>query len=156
MLADKYGKAVVKGVMRRILDASQRAFEEALDTIPDGTYSRAPVQEVSMHRRPRHLPGADHRAKKGRTLTFDNAGTHAQVGAINVGFAAWRGAILGSINVLMLADQMGCVGGAARACRFEPEPGTITCPDWGAAVSPAGVYATETAISTRQRAWSRR
>jgi N-methylhydantoinase B len=43
---------------------------------------------------------------------------------------------------------MGCVGGGARACRFEPEPGTITCPDWGAAVSPAGVYATETAIST--------
>ena len=38
--------------------------------------------------------------KKGRTLTFDNAGTHAQAGAINVGFAAWRGAILGSINVL--------------------------------------------------------
>ena len=85
--------------------------------------------------------------KQGRTLTFDNVGTHAQVGAINVGFAAWRGAILGTINVLMLADQMGCIGGAARACRFDPEPGTITCPDWGAAVSPAGVYATETAIS---------
>ena len=47
-LVDKYGKDVVKGVMRRILDASQRAFEEALDTIPDGVYSERLFQEVSM------------------------------------------------------------------------------------------------------------
>ena len=148
VLADKYGKAVVKGVMRRILDASQRAFEEALDTIPDGVYSERLFNEVSMTGDRGTYPVQTTVTKKGRTLTFDNAGTHAQAGAINVGFAAWRGSILGSINVLLLADQMGCVGGAARACRFEPEPGTITCPDWGAAVSPAGVYATETAIST--------
>ena len=146
-LVDKYGKAVVKGVMRRILDASQRAFEEALDTIPDGMYSERLIQEVSMTGDRGTYPVQTTVRKQGRTLTFDNAGTHPQVGAINVGYAAWRGAILGTINVLLLADQMGCVGGAARACRFEPEPGTITCPDWGAAVSPAGVYATEVAIS---------
>ena len=46
---------------------------------------------------------------------------------------------------------MGCIGGAARLCKFDPEPGKITSPDWGAAVSPAGVYATETAISLWQR-----
>jgi N-methylhydantoinase B len=147
-LADKYGKDVVKGVMRRILDASQRAFEEALDTIPDGVYSERLFNEVSMTGDRGTYPVQTTVTKTGRTLTFDNVGTHAQAGAINVGFAAWRGSILGTINVLLLADQMGCVGGAARACRFAPEPGTITCPDWGAAVSPAGVYATETAIST--------
>ena len=146
-LVEKYGKAVVKGVMRRVLDASQRAFEEALDTIPDGVYSERLIQEVSMTGDRGTYPVQTTARKQGRTLTFDNVGTHPQVGAVNVGFAAWRGAILGTINVLLLADQMGCVGGAARACRFEPEPGTITCPDWGAAVSPAGVYATETAIS---------
>ncbi|HEX3238634.1 MAG TPA: hydantoinase B/oxoprolinase family protein, partial [Solirubrobacterales bacterium] len=85
--------------------------------------------------------------KKGRELIWDNVGTHDQVGSINVGFAAWRGAILGAINVLMLPGQMGCIGGAARLCKFDPEPGKITSPDWGAAVSPAGVYATETAVS---------
>jgi N-methylhydantoinase B len=147
-LVDKYGKNVVKGVMRRILDASQRALEEALDTIPDGVYSERLFNEVSMTGDRGTYPVVTTVTKSGRTLTFDNVGTHAQAGAINVGFAAWRGAILGTLNVLLLADQMGCVGGAARACRFEPEPGTITCPDWGAAVSPAGVYATETAIST--------
>jgi len=147
-LVAKYGPDVVKGVMRRILDASQHALEEALDTIPDGTYSERLVNEVSMTGDRGTYPVVTTVIKRGRTLTFDNAGTHPQAGAINVGFAAWRGAILGTLNVLLLADQMGCVGGAARACRFEPEPGTITCPDWGAAVSPAGVYATETAIST--------
>jgi N-methylhydantoinase B len=147
-LVSKYGKDVVKGVMRRVLDASQRAFEEALDTIPDGVYSERLFNEVSMTGDRGTYPIQTTVTKKGRTLTFDNVGTAPQAGAINVGFAAWRGAILGTINVLLLADQMGCVGGAARSCRFEPEPGTITCPDWGAAVSPAGVYATEAAIST--------
>jgi N-methylhydantoinase B len=147
-LAEKYGKDVVKGVMRRILDASERALEEALDTIPDGVYSERLLNEVSMTGDRGTYPVVTTVTKAGRMLTFDNVGTHPQAGAINVGFAAWRGAILGTLNVLLLADQMGCVGGAARACVFEPEPGTITCPDWGAAVSPAGVYATETAIST--------
>jgi N-methylhydantoinase B len=147
-LVDKYGKAVVKAVMRRVLDSSERAFEEALDTIPDGVYSERLLNEVALTGDRGTYPIQTTVTKRGRTLTFDNAGTAPQAGAINVGFAAWRGAILGTINVLLLADQMGCVGGAARACRFEPEPGTITCPDWGAAVSPAGVYATEAAIST--------
>ena len=146
-LVDKYGKDVVKGVMNRVLDASQRAFEEVLDTIPDGVYSEQLMQEASMSGDRGTYPVRTTVTKKGRELVFDNVGTNPQVGAINVGFAAWRGAILGSINVLMLAEQMGCVGGAARLCRFEPEPGTITAPDWGAAVSPAGLYATEVAVS---------
>jgi N-methylhydantoinase B len=146
-LVDKYGKDVVKGVMKRVLDASQRAFEESLDTIPDGLYSERLIQEVALTGDRGTYPVQTTVRKEGRTLTFDNVGTALQAGAINVGFAAWRGGILGAINVLMLADQMGCVGGAARNCTFDPEPGTITSPDWGAAVSPAGIYATEVAIS---------
>jgi N-methylhydantoinase B len=146
-LVEKYGKGVVKGVMRRALDASQRAFEQALETIPDGTYSERLIQEVSRNGDRGTYPVQTTVRKKGKELTWDNVGTNDQVGAINVGFAAWRGAILGSINVLMLPGQMGCIGGAARLCKFDPEPGKITSPDWGAAVSPAGVYATETAIS---------
>jgi N-methylhydantoinase B len=146
-LVDKYGAEVVKGVMHRALDASRRAFERALDTIPDGVYSERLLQEVARNGDRGTYPVQTTVRKRGRELIWDNVGTHDQVGAINVGFAAWRGAILGAINVLMLPGQMGCIGGAARLCRFDPEPGKITSPDWGAAVSPAGVYATETAIS---------
>lgn len=146
-LTHKYGKEVVKGVMRRVLDASQRAFEAVLDTIPDGTYSEQLIQEAAMTGDRGTYPVRTTVTKRGHELIFDNHGTHAQVGAINVGFAGWRGSILGAINVLLLAEQMGCVGGAARLCRFEPDPGTITAPDWGAAVSPAGMYATEVAVS---------
>jgi N-methylhydantoinase B len=146
-LVEKYGKGVVKGVMRRALDASQRAMEGALETIPDGVYSDRLIQEVSRNGDRGTYPVQTTVRKRGKELIWDNVGTHDQVGAINVGFAAWRGAILGSINVLMLPGQMGCIGGAARLCKFDPEPGKITSPDWGAAVSPAGVYATETAIS---------
>jgi N-methylhydantoinase B len=146
-LTEKYGKEVVKGVMRRVLDASQRAFEAVLDTIPDGVYSEQLIQEASMTADRGTYPVRTTVTKVGRELVFDNYGTHDQVGAINVGFAGWRGAILGAINILMLPDQMGCVGGATRLCRFEPRPGTITAPDWGAAVSPAGMYATEVAVS---------
>lgn len=146
-LVEKYGAAVVKGVMHRALDASQRAFEGALETIPDGVYSERLIQEVARNGDRGTYPVQTTVRKRGRELVWDNVGTHDQVGSINVGFAAWRGAILGSINVLMLPGQMGCIGGAARLCKFDPEPGKITSPDWGAAVSPAGVYATETAIS---------
>ncbi len=146
-IARKYGKDVVKGVMRRVLDASQRAFEAVLDTIPDGVYSEQLIQEAAMTGDRGTYPVRTTVTKRGHELIFDNHGTHEQVGAINVGFAGWRGSILGAINVLLLAEQMGCVGGAARLCRFEPDPGTITAPDWGAAVSPAGMYATEVAVS---------
>jgi N-methylhydantoinase B len=146
-LTEKYGKEVVKGVMRRVLDASQRAFEQVLDSIPDGVYSEKLIQEASMTGDRGTYPCQTTVTKVGRELVFDNHGTHDQVGAINVGYAGWRGAILGAINILMLPDQMGCVGGAVRLCRFEPDPGTITAPDWGAAISPAGLYATEVAVS---------
>lgn len=53
------------------------------------------------------------------------------------------------IGVLLLPELMGAVGGIMRRCRFEPTPGTITCPTYGAAVSPAGTYGNEMAISMR-------
>lgn len=146
-LVEKYGPAVVKGTMRRALDASQKAFEEVMDTIPDGVYSERLLQEVARTGDRGTYFVQTSVTKRGRELTFDNEGTHESVGSINIGFASWRGAILGAINVLMLAEQMGCVGGAARNCAFEPVPGAITSPDWGAAVSPAGLYGTHVAVS---------
>jgi N-methylhydantoinase B len=146
-LIAQYGAPVVKGTMRRVMDASERAFEHVLDTIPDGVYSERLIQEVAVTGDRGTYPVQVNARKEGPHVTFDNAGTHEQFGAINVGFAGWRGAILGAINVLLLADQLGCIAGALRHVEFAPEPGTLTCPDWGAAVSAAGLYATHVGVS---------
>jgi N-methylhydantoinase B len=146
-LVDGYGKDVVKGVMRRVIDASQRAYRSAMETIPDGVYSERLIQEVAVTGDRGTYPVQMNVRKEGARLTFDNVGTAPQAGAINVAFAGWRGGILGALNVMLLADQMGCVGGAVRDLRFAPEPATLTCPDWGAAVSAAGVYATHVGVS---------
>ncbi len=146
-LISKYGADTVKGVMRGILNTSQSAFRSTLATIPDGIWSERCYQEVAVtgDRGAYRIQLTIH--KEGDQLLIDNKGTDPQVGAINLPFAGWRGSFLGALNVLVLADQMGAAGGAARQLHFEPVPGTITCPDYGAAVSPAGVYATELSIA---------
>ena len=75
-LVDKYGKGVVKGVMRRALDASQRAMEAALETIPDGVYSDRLIQEVSRNGDRGTYPVQTTVRKKGKELIWDNVGTH--------------------------------------------------------------------------------
>jgi N-methylhydantoinase B len=146
-MIDRYGAETVKGVMHGILDASQSSFRSLLATIPDGEWSERVYHEVAVtgdrgtYRVELHLRKEDDR------LTFTNAGTAPEVGAINLPFAALRGTTLAAINVLTLADQMGVIGGAARQVSYEPVPGTLTCPNYGVAVSPAGIYSTELSIA---------
>src|SRR5690606_20411421 len=44
-------------------------------------------------------------------------------------------------------DLAGAYGGVYRRVHFEPVPGTLSCADFPAAVSPAGMYTMETLIS---------
>jgi N-methylhydantoinase B len=146
-LIDKYGSATVKGVMNGIMDASQAAFRSTLATIPDGQWSERCYQEVALTGDRGTYQVQVTLKKEGDVLTIDNEGTDPQVGAINLPFAGWRGGTVGALNVLVMADQMGAVGGAVRQLDFKPVPGTITCPDYGVAVSPAGIFATELSIA---------
>lgn len=142
-LVDKYGKDVVKGVMRGVLDASQSAFSKLLTTIPDGEWRERCYQEVAVVGDRGTYRIETRIRKEGDRLIVSNEGTDPEVGAINLPFAALRGTTLASINVLSIPDQMGVIGGVARQVSFEPVPGTITCPNYGVAVSPAGIFATE-------------
>jgi N-methylhydantoinase B len=147
-LIKKYGPKTVKGVMKKILNTSENALLDRLQTIPDGTWRERSYQEVAVtgDRGVYRIELAI--TKKGDNLTIENFGTEGQAGAINLPFAAWRGAVLSAFNVILLADQMGAGGGgAARHCTFKPTPGTMTCPDYGVAVSPAGIYATELGVA---------
>ena len=146
-LLDRYGAPTVKAVMTRMLGASERAFGDLLETIPDGEWSERVYNEVAvtgergLHRWELQL------RKAGGRLTFSNSGTGPQAGAINLTYGGWRGCILAALNVLTAAEQMGCLGGAIRLTEFAPVSGTLSCADFGAAVSPAGLYTLEVATA---------
>ena len=146
-MVERYGPSTVKGVMNGLLDASQSSFTELLSTIPDGTWSERAYQEVAVTGDRGAYRLEMQVRKQGDQLTFTNANTDPEVGAINLPFAAQRGTALAVLNVLTLAEHLGVIGGAARQVHFEPTPGTITCPDYGVAVSPAGIFATELSIA---------
>ncbi len=143
----KYGPKKVKGVMQKMMQAGEAAYMDRLKSIPDGTWSERVYQEVSLTGDRGVYKIELSVTKKGDTLIFENEGTDPQVGAINAPFCGWRGTILSTLNVILLPDQMGAIGGAVPHLQFNPTPGTITCPDYGAAVSPAGIYSNELAIS---------
>jgi len=146
-LLKKYGPRKVKGVMQKMLKASEAAYLDFMQSIPDGTWSERVYQEVALTGDRGVYKVQLSVTKKGNRLVFSNRGTEPQAGAINAPFCGWRGTILSALNVIMLPDQMGAIGGAIPYLGFDPEPGTLTCPDFGAAVSPAGIYANELAIS---------
>lgn len=146
-MVERYGPSTVKGVMNGLLDASQASFTDLLATIPDGTWSERCYQEVAVTGDRGAYRIEVQMRKQDDQLIFTNANTDPEVGAINLPFAAQRGTTLAVLNVLTLAEHLGVIGGAARHVSFEPTSGTITCPDYGVAVSPAGIFATELHIA---------
>jgi N-methylhydantoinase B len=146
-MVERYSPSTVKGVMNGLLDASQSSFTELLSTIPDGTWSERCYQEVAVTGDRGAYRLEMQMRKEGDQLFFTNENTDAEVGAINLPFAAQRGTALAVLNVLTLAEHLGVIGGAARQVHFEPTAGTITCPNYGVAVSPAGIFATELSIA---------
>ncbi|TWD11711.1 N-methylhydantoinase B [Streptomyces sp. T12] len=146
-LVERYGADVVKGVMTAVLDASERTFVDRLRHIPDGEWSHRILTEGNG-------PGDDgiyayHLTvrKRGEHLWVDNAGTDPQTGAINVAYAGLLGAFLCALTAAMAADLAGAYGGVHRRVTLEPVPGTLSCADFPAAISPAGAYTMETLIS---------
>jgi len=84
------------------------------------------IQEVSMTGDRGTYPVQTTVRKQGRTLTFDNAGTHPQVGAINVGFAASVGVTV-AVNVIGVPGST-CPEGDAVAVTASCGPAnTFSC-----------------------------
>jgi len=145
-LIERYGPAVVKGVMRRILDNSERAFVAKLARLPDGVWRERTYVECCR-------PGdrRTHRVmltlrKRGNRLVFDNEGTAPQDGAMNATYSGWRGSILVAVNQLLCWDQYFAIGGALRHIDFDPSPGTFNCANFPASVSTAPVQAMEISL----------
>lgn len=146
-LIEKYGAASVKTAMNKVTERSDDTLSTILEDIPDGIWEERLYQEVartndrSVHEVRLRLE------KNGSTLRFDNKGTDPQAGVVNLPFAGWRGGILSALNLLLIPEEMGAVGGIDRHVELEPEIGTLTAPEYGAPVSAAGMYTTHPGVS---------
>ena len=146
-LIARYGADAVKTVMTRLIDAGEEVFLQRLRQIPDGTWSHRLYAEAShtgdtgLYRYQLTV------RKRGDELLVDNAGTDPQAGSINVTYAGLAGAFLSALTASLTPDLAGAYGGVYRRVRFEPVPGTLSCADFPAAVSPAGVFTMELLIS---------
>jgi N-methylhydantoinase B len=143
-LVERYGADVVKGVMQGTLKAGEDLFVERLSSIPDGRWSHRFYTEGA-------LPGERsvstlqiNLTKIGDRIIVDNRGTDPQVGSINMTFGPLAGSVLGGMMGQMVADLGGAYGGAYRRVEFRPEPGTILCSDYPAAISPTPFTAINT------------
>lgn len=139
-ICKQFGPRTVKGAMRRVLDTAQKSFEGKLARIPDGTWSEVRYVDEKM-------PGdrGTYRVqvnveKRGTRLIIDNKGTDPQQdGPIGFNFVSFSGAVLGTLSVTMLYEQLFAVGGAARQIDYEVEPGLLSCVDFPAPVS-GGIF----------------
>jgi N-methylhydantoinase B len=146
-LVQRYGADVVKAVMNRVLDAGERTVAERLRKIPDGTWSHRLYAEAAHTGDNATYAYQITVRKSGEHLYVDNRGTDPQTGSINVTYAGFAGAFLAALTASLTADLAGAYGGVYRRVHFDPVPGTLSCADFPAAVSPAGLYTMETLIS---------
>ena len=145
-LIERYGAAVVKGVMKRIIDNSEKAYLEKMSRLPDGEwYDRTYIEACRPGDRRTHRVVLGLR-KEGHKLTFFNDGSAAQEGAMNATYSGWRGSIMVAINELLCWDQYFAVGGALRHIEFDPTPGTLNCADFPASVSTAPIQSMEISL----------
>ncbi len=148
-LARRYGASTVKAAMRRVQNDSDTAFEKRLESIPDGTWSEQGWLEVKLPGDRGLYRNKLTLTKRGSSLSFSNAGSAPQGGALNATFGAWSGAILAMLAVTMSFDQMLALEGPVRHCRFDVEPGLLNSATRPAAVSagPATVLIHTTGLA---------
>jgi N-methylhydantoinase B len=139
-LLERYGAKTVKAVMKKTLDVGELAVLEKLRMIPDGRWSERIYPEASMTGDRGIYVSQVNIVKEGDYLYVDNEGTSPQTGAINNTYAGFVGACLAPLTIMLAYELGGACGGLNRRVKFRPVPGTITCADYPAAVSGAGVY----------------
>jgi N-methylhydantoinase B len=104
-LIKRYGASAVKGVMKRVIDNSEKSYLEKMANIPDGFWQdRTYVEACRPGDRRTHRVMIGLR-KEGSKLIFTNDGSADQDGAMNATNSGWRGSIMVAINELLCWDQ---------------------------------------------------
>ena len=145
-LIRRYGPATVKGVMKQIIDNSEKAYLEKMKRIPDGMWQdRTYIEACRPGDRRTHRVELQLQ-KHGEKLLFTNDGSAGQEGAMNATYSGWRGAIMVAVTELLCWDQYFAVGGALRHINFDPTPGTLNCANFPASVSTAPIQSMEISL----------
>jgi len=145
-LIKRYGAGSVKGVMKRIIDNSEKAYLEKMAELPDGYWQdRTYVEACRPGDRRTHRVMIGLR-KEGSKLIFTNDGSADQDGAMNATYSGWRGSIMVAVNELLCWDQYFACGGALRHIEFDPTPGTFNCANYPASVSTAPIQSMEISL----------
>lgn len=134
-LVERYGAATVKGVMRRIISHSESVVRERLSALPDGVFRDRRYVECS-------LPGDRGLyelslavEKRGSTVTFSNAGTAPQTGALNCSLGGWRSGIINALAIAFCNDLQFAIGGVIRCLEIDAVPKSICTAEYPSAVS---------------------
>jgi N-methylhydantoinase B len=154
-LLERYGARTVKAVMKKTLDSSEQAFVEKLRMIPDGRWSERIYTESALPGDSGIYVSQVNIVKEGDYLYVDNEGTSPQTGSINNTYAGFVGAVLAPLTLMLAYDLGGVCGGVGRRVKFRPVPGTITCADYPAPVSGAGVCNMPMVVATATGATAR-
>lgn len=145
-LIKRYGASTVKGVMKKVIDNSEKSFLDKMSRLPDGEWhDRTYIEACRPGDRRTHKAMIGLR-KEGNTLTFFNDGSAAQDGAMNATYSGWRGSIMVAVNELLCWDQYFACGGALRHIEFDPTPGTFNCANFPASVSTAPIQSMEISL----------
>jgi N-methylhydantoinase B len=141
-LIEKYGADLVKAVMKRIMDDSERRLREKLRRIPDGTWRTVIYQEQAFEGDRGVYRIALAMTKEDDHLTFDFTGTDAQKGMINCTYAGARGGVLSGVLPLLCGDLTWAAGGVLRCIGIVSEPGTLNNATFPAGVCKGSVSST--------------
>ena len=126
-LVGRYGTGAVKGVMRKIVDDTERVARERVSRLPDGRWTDVVYIGGA-------LPGDRSLQKfvltlekQGDRLRFTNEGTGPEFGSINCSYGHTCCAIGSSLALMLAYDHKICLGGVLRLCEFDAVPGTLSC-----------------------------
>ena len=154
-LCDRFGAPTIKAAMRRMLNQAQRAFQQKLLLIPDGTWTEVRYLDDALPGNRSTQRTQLNVTKKGDRLVIDNAGTDRETPGVNgIPFTSWTGSITGIISVSMLYEQLFAYGGSERQIDYRPTPGLLTCVNHPTATS-GGILQAVTMMNAAQAVFSR-
>jgi len=150
-LIAKYGAAMVKAVMKRMMDDAERRLRTKLRALPDGAWSAVAHQDSFRHSDRNVYKILLTMTKQGDALTFDFTGTDRETeGFANCTFAGLRGGIMPIVLTMLCGDIPWSPGGLYRCLDIISEPGTLNNCNFPAGIGKASVasaWATQNVVS---------